>query len=400
MRLDAKNQKNASGGLLPEQGKMVRNLYLAVLAAIAISTNSLAAEFKMGLVMPMTGGGAETGKDNVASAKAAVSFINARGGIGGMKVEMSVCDSQSMEQQAVLCARRLVSDKANILVGAASTPQTLAIIPTAESFGVPLFSIAGGTNVYRPYKKWVFKAIQSNEDNLAIEVEFLKSKGWTRIAIIRDNGPFGTDISETFKRYAGPAGIQLVADESYSPADTDMTAQITRIRALQPQAIIAYSLTQPIGATVIKKIAQLGITVPIFVSSNLQSSAFIKLIGDVADQVIFVGQKAAMSSIPKDDPLYENVTAFREHFAMANPGMETTSISPNVVDLLMLIQAASRNLGERALDSNTLQAALETLKEVKGVQGIWSLSPTTHESSLTAGVAVMRYVKGNWLPPL
>lgn len=375
---------------------MLRIFGAVTLIAVLMSPGAQAADFKLGLVMPMTGGGAETGAENVASARAAISLVNARGGVGGMHVEMSVCDTQSTEQQAVLCARRLLSDKANILIGAASTPQTLAIVPTVDSVGVPLFSIAGGVGLYRPVKKWVFKAIQSNEDALSVNVEFIKRQGWTRIGLIRDNGPFGADIAQTLKTYATSAGLDVVADESYSPTDTDMTAQVTHLRAAQPQAIVAYALTHPIGADVIKKISQLGINVPVFVSANLQSSAFVELLGDAADQVIFVGQKAAVSEIPKDDPLYENITAFREQFFKVNPGRELTSLSPNVADPLILVQAAAQPLGENALNSQALLARLESLSDVRGVQGIWSFSKTSHESSLKDGVAIMKYANGTW----
>ncbi len=377
---------------------MLRLFGATVLALCALSAGARAADFKLGVVMPMSGGGAETGKENVASAKAAVSLVNARGGIGGMKVQMTVCDSQSMEQQAVLCARQLLSDKSNVIIGAASTPQTLAIVPAVDAVGVPLFSIAGGTGVYRPVRKWVFKAIQSNEDAMAVNVDYLKRKGLTKVAVIRDNGPFGADVAQNLKTYAGRAGLEVVADEVYAPTDTDMTAQVTRIRALRPQAIIAYSLTHPVGATIIKKISQLGITAPIFVSGNLHSLAFVKLVADAAEQVNFVGQKAAMSVIPEGDPLRENIMAFREHFGQANPGQELTSLAPNVADPLLLTQEAGKSLGARSLEPAALLAELERLQDVRGVQGIWTLSASSHESPLHDGAAVMKHANGTWQP--
>ncbi|MDF2118707.1 ABC transporter substrate-binding protein [Roseiarcaceae bacterium H3SJ34-1] len=374
----------------------MRRLPVMAIFLIALSSGARAAEFTVGMVMPMTGGGAETGKENVASAKAAVALVNQRGGIGGMKAVISICDSQSMEQQAVLCARRLISEKANMILGAASTPQTLAITPAITSGGIPLFSIAAGITVYRPVKKWVFKAIQANEDAVSANVEYFKQKNLKRIAIIRDNGPFGADVADQFKAVAAKGGFEIIADESYAPTDFDMTPQISRVRSLKPDAIIAYSLTHPIAAAIVKKITQLGIEAPVFVSANMQNMAFVKLVGDAASQVVFIGQKVALSELSKDDPLFDNISQFRKEFMQISGGEEPNSLSPNAADPLLLVQAAAKDLGEKALQPAALLSALEALKDAKGVQGIWSFSPESHESSLKAGAAAIRYVNGKW----
>lgn len=129
-------------------------LAVAFVAALPFA-QAKAADFKIGTILPLTGPGADIGRVLVEGAKATVVMVNKTGGIGGMHVEMIVCDTQSVEQQAVLCARRLAGeDKVSVLLGAGTTPQTLAILPTVESAQVPLFAIAGGVVNYRPFKKW------------------------------------------------------------------------------------------------------------------------------------------------------------------------------------------------------------------------------------------------------
>ena len=114
-------------------------------AALALWCGAASAEdFKVGLVLPMTGPGADIAKNLALGFNAMVPLINDRGGIAGMKLAPVICDSQSQEQQAIICDRRLLADeKVDFLLGNGSTPQTLAALPTIEQTGTPLFSMAG-----------------------------------------------------------------------------------------------------------------------------------------------------------------------------------------------------------------------------------------------------------------
>ena len=371
---------------------------VTLVTGLALS-HARAEDFKIGTILPLTGPGADIGRVLVEGAKATVVLVNKTGGIGGMHVEMIVCDTQSVEQQAVLCARRLAGEqKVNLLLGAGTTPQTLAILPTIDSVQVPLFAIAGGVVNYRPLKKWVFKAIATNEDQIPVAVAYLKSKGITTIANIHDNGPFGTDVAQTLKPAAAAAGLEIVADEVYTATDQDMSAQVTRVRAAKPAAVFDMSSNPPPGAIVAKKILQLGITVPIVVGINLQTKAFADMSGDASDQMIFIGNKAAFESVPDSDPLAPNIRAFRAAFAELHPGDTVVGLSTTCADSILVTQAAAKSLGDKALDGTALLHAIEAVQNVPGVQGIWSFSPTNHESSMKDGVALLKLVKGKWEP--
>ena len=372
---------------------------LAGLAVSLVLCGAAGAEdFKVGLVLPMTGPGADIAKNLAVGFNAMVPLINERGGIAGMKLAPVVCDSQSQEQQAILCDRRLLTDeKVGMLLGNGSTPQTLAALPVVEQAGTPLFSMAAGTAIYRPLKKWVFKGLNSNEDQIAVEIEYLERKGWTHVALIRDSGPFGSDIASIYKEFVKGTKLEIVADEVYNPTDQDMTAQVTRVRALKPDVIIDMAATAPPGALVAKKIVQLGMTAPIIVGTNLQTDGFVTLAGDAADQIIYTGLKVVMSDLPKSDPLYDNIAAFVEHFHKINPGVDINGLSPNTGDALLVVQAAARSLGAKALDHEALRAAIESTKDVPGLQGVWTYTPTSHEVSLKSGTALLKYAKGKWV---
>jgi branched-chain amino acid transport system substrate-binding protein len=373
-------------------------LALAVALAGLPLAQSRAEDFKIGTILALTGPAADIGKYLVEGAKAAVAMVNAEGGIGGMHVVMTVCDTQTVEQQAVLCARRLLFDeKVDLLLGAGTTPQTQAILPTVAQGGVPTFAVAGATVNFRPLKKWVFKALATNEDQIPAALAFLKPKGVKTIADIRDNGPFGADIAANLKQAAAAAGMTITDEELYTQTDTDMTAQVTHVRASNPDVIFDMSSNPPPGAIVAKKIAQLGMKQPIVAGVNLQTQAFADLAGEAASQILYIGYKASAFGAPGNDPLAKNLAAFRVEFQKIDPGVEVVGLSVTCADSIILTQVAAKSLGAKALDHEALLHALESLKNVPGIQGYWTFTPESHESSLESGIAMLTYDHGKWL---
>jgi branched-chain amino acid transport system substrate-binding protein len=142
---------------------------------------------------------------------------------------------------------------------------------------------------------------------------------------------------------------------------------------------------------------QLGMTVPIIVGTNLQTEGFVTLAGDAADQIIYTGLKVVMSDLPKNDPLSPNISAFIAAFHKTNPGADINGLSPNTGDSLLVVQAVTKTMGAKALDPNALRGAIETAKNVPGLQGIWTFTPQSHEVSLKDGTALLKFAKGKWV---
>ena len=225
---------------------------LATVALAATCTPSGAEpELKVGFVLSQIGSLAELSKVFLDGAEIGIAMVNDAGGIGGLKARLVVCDSQGQEPQAVICAKKLINDdQVNLLIGATGTPQTMAIIPTVEAVGVPLFGMGAGRVIWEPVKKWVFKSFPSNDDQLPVEIDFARNKGWKRVALITDNSAFGKDTAEITRAVVKEKGLELVADETYAPSDTDVTAQVTRLRAASPDLILNLAGGIPTGLLV------------------------------------------------------------------------------------------------------------------------------------------------------
>jgi branched-chain amino acid transport system substrate-binding protein len=356
-------------------------------------------EFRIGWVLPLTGPVAELAKSYSDGAEVAIAMVNASGGIGGFPARLIMCDSQSQEQQAVICTKKLINeDQVNLMLGATGTPPTLAIIPTIESVGMPLFAIAAGRTTWVPLKKWVFKAIQANDDQLEIQMQFAKKKGWNRAALIRDNGSLGRDISDAAHNYAQKNGIEIVADETMAFTDTDVTAQVTRIRAIKPDVVLVQGPAMPSNVLISKKLVQLGVTAPLIISANAQLEAYVRLVPEAVEQSYWPGSKVTVKNLPESDPLYGPISAFAAQYKKMRNGASPSGNTATVADDILVTQVAGRSLGAKVLDKNALREGLESLDKVAGLQGFWTFSATDHGTSFADGLVMVKYSAGEWVP--
>jgi branched-chain amino acid transport system substrate-binding protein len=358
-------------------------------------------EFKVGYVASITGVIAPITKYYMDGLDAGVKMVNDSGGIGGLSVRVIKCDSQSNEAQAVLCTKRLIGqDDVNMLLGVGGTAPTVAIEPTVQTAGVPLFAIAAGRVAYAPLKKWVFKAIIGNDDQVPTVVKFLKRKGWVKVALIRDNTAFGNDSAKSIKEEAARDGVEILADEVYTPTDTDITAQLTRVRGLHPQAVINYAVGIGVGGLIAKEMIQLGMDQPSFVGMNQQIEGYAKNAGAAATaHTYFVAAKVASAAdLPKDDPLYGPIATFTKYFKEAHQDQIANSNTPTAVDAILIAQAAGKSIGKKVLDREALREAIERVTNLAGLQGFWTFTPEQHWSSLEAGAQIVTYDGRNWIP--
>jgi branched-chain amino acid transport system substrate-binding protein len=344
-------------------------------------------------VLSQIGPLAELAKTYLDGAEVGVAMVNETGGIGGMKVRLIACDAQGQEPQAVICAKKLINDdKVNLMIGATGTPSTMALIPSIEAAGPPLFGMGAGRVIWEPVKKWVFKSFPSNDDQIPAELDYAKKKGWNRVALLTDNTSFGKDTAEMTREIVKKNGMQLVAEESYSPSDTDVTAQVTRTRL--PIHVILNRRFIP--RHLVAKIRQLGMKTPLVQGMNFVVESYPPLVPQAIDQSYFAGSKM-MVDLPPSDPLYANITAFRKKYSE----MRGASAKPNgntitVPDILLMFQKVTQGMGAKVLDPEALRTAIESSHDIPELQGIWNLSPTNHGNSFAAGTVVLTNVKGEW----
>ncbi len=350
--------------------------------------------YKIGALFSITGPTSFIGEPERNTLVMLIEELNKAGGINGHPVEAVIYDTEGDETNTVKKATKLIiQDKVLAIIGPSRTGTTLAVIPFVERYRVPLISCAAGIKIVEPVKPWVFKTAQS--DRLAVKkiYTYCQKHGLKKVAIITVSNGFGQSGREELKRLAKPFGIIIVADELYGPKDVDMTPQLTRIRAQNPQAVICWG-TNPGPAIVAKNMRQLGMKQQLFMSHGVASKRFIALAGKAAEGIILpAGKILVADQLPDNDPqkpiLLQYIAKYKARY-----GEEPSTFGGHAYDAFTLLKKALEEVGA---DRAKIREALEHMRGIVGIHGIFNMSPKDHNGLAEKEAFVLVQIRdGDW----
>ena len=334
-----------------------------------------AAPLKIGALFAVTGPAAFLGEPERNSAKMVVDEINKAGGVKGRKLELVSYDTAGDATKAVQLATKLIKDDNVVaIIGPSTTGETMAVIPVAEKYKVPLISCSAGIKITDPVKKWVFKTAQN--DTLAVGriYEQLQKQKLSKVAILTVSDGFGSSGREQLKAQAAKFGITIVSDDTYGPKDTDMTSQLTKFRGIKPDAIICWG-TNPGPAVVAKNARQLGIKIPLYMSHGVSSKKFIELAGEAAEGIrLPSGRVVVADMLPASDPQKKSLLAFVKDY-QKHYKTEGDHFGGHAWDAVMLIKGA---IERGASSSDTIRDQLEKTRQFHGIGGTFTYSAQDH----------------------
>lgn len=370
----------------------------AVLAGTFVFTASvaIAAEpIKIGSVLSVSGPAAFLGDPELKTLQAYIEKINADGGVLGRKLELVHYDDGSEAGKANSFAKRLIeSDKVDVLIGGTTTGATMAMVPLAEASNVPFVSLAGAVVIVEPVKKWVFKT--PHTDRMAAEKVFedMKKRGISKIGLLSETSGFGQSGRKESQGVAATYGITLVADETYGPKDTDMTAQLTKIKGTPGvQAVFVFGLGQG-PAIVTKNYGQLGIKLPMYQSHGVASDEFIKLAGAAANGVrLPTPAMLVANSLPAGDPQKPVVVGYNKTYRdkyKADP----STFGGYAYDALALVVDSLKRAN--SIDKSKVRTAIEQTKGFVGTTGAFNMSATDHMGLDLSAFRMVEIKDGDW----
>jgi len=381
---------------------MVKKSAMALLAGLVIfgfTIQPALATYKVGAIFSVTGGASFLGDPEKKTAQMVVDQINRDGGINGEKIELIVYDDETDPTKCNLHAKKLISqDKVVAVIGPSVSGLSVAIIPVFEKFKTPLVSCAASYKIVynektgKPYK-WVFKTPQS--DSLAVEAIYTKmqSMGINKIAILTVTDGYGASGRHELLRLAQAYKMDIVADEKYDPKDTDMTAQLTKIKGLAPQAIVNWSVG-PTQVTVLRNWRDLGMTpITFFQSHGFGSRKNIELAAGAAEGVFCpLGACNIADLLPEDHPQKQVTMAYQKSYTETY-NEPLSSFGGHAWDAIQLVVDALKAVGG---DRAKIRDYLENKKGFVGQHGVFNFSPEDH-NGLTKEAFQMVVVKdGDW----
>lgn len=371
------------------------NIFLMIIAGFLFAAPVLAAEpIRIGALFSVSGPASFLGEPERNTLEMLVKEANSKGGIKGRKLELVVYDTQGDATKAVQMATKLIkNDKVSVIVGPSTTGETMAVIPLAEKEKIPLISCAAGIKITDPVKKYVFKTPAN--DHVAAEKIFnhMMTKKIKNVALLTVTDGFGASGREQLKDIAKKKGITIASDETYGPKDTDMTAQLTKIKGSKAEAIICWG-TNPGPAIVTRNVKQLGIKLPLYQSHGVASKKYIELAGaDNAEGVTLpAGKLAIFDKLKKNDPQHKLLKQYDLLYKKA-VNAEASTFGGYAFDAFLMIDEV---LKKGASTPEQIRDSLEKIKKLVSVSGIFNMSATDHNGLDLSAFEMVKIVKGDW----
>lgn len=222
---------------------LLSSLFSFLIAFLAAPVVSHAQDIVVGASVALTGKYARTGQEQLQGFQMWVDDVNARGGLLGRKVALKYYDDESKpETGAKLYEKLITDDKVDLLIGPYSSDVTMAASTVAEKHNFPMVSSgASASQIWERGYKNIFGLYTPAEGYMVPILEFAKSKGLKKIALIYENTEFPRAIALGVKPKAKQLGMNVVFEEEYGKASTDFSSMIIKMKAKKPDMVIGGS---------------------------------------------------------------------------------------------------------------------------------------------------------------
>jgi len=373
---------------------LIRRVVAAV-GVFALATGAVSADTANGspievyAILSTTGAAAFIGNIEARALQVIESETNANGGIHGRPVHFTVLDDESNPQTDVEHANELVAKGVALFLGPNTPAGCAAVGPIIEKTG-PL-SLCLNPFVHPMPGGYQFAPFPDSFDIAAANVRFFRERGLTRIAMINATDGGGRDSDLAFAaafKLPENRKVTLVAQEHYGAADVSVAAQLARIKAANPQAIISYSTGTPFG-TVLHGLFDTGLNLPVATSggnSNLrQINEYTRFLPSELDFGAIVAFAPGDSDVPA-------IRAQQLHMvdALKKNGLRPEAGYASIWDSALLAVETLRHIPLGGTRENAI-AYLSTLKGWSGTDGSYDFVRHPQRGVGTDSVLMVRW---------
>lgn len=344
---------------------------------------------KIAHLAALTGNIAAANAAQVRGMDLALDKVNAT---GKYKIEIKRDDTGADPTKAVALTKENAADSSIVLqIGPAASSEFFAAIPLAESLKLPIYSVIAGGTYPGQYSDWTWNSGLPEDAAIPGLIDFAKSKQAKTIGVLFTSDlDFGKTAADSFTKAAKSAGFNVVS-ESFSSKDVSFAAQVSKLKAANPDLVYIATVPQQAGF-LIKGIRDGGITVPTMSTDNSVGNH--KLVMDnsqgAADGHVIVSAFDPFSSrqIVKD-----YIAAFNAKY----PGVAVAQ-DPYAYDGILIVKAALESING-PVTRDAVKAALGKVS-IEGVTGTQISWPTGHGVAQRQGFATLKLLKSGDIAPV
>ena len=351
-----------------------RSLLTGLLVCAGFAAPPASAQIKIGQTAGQTGAVASSVKEATSGAQLYFDAVNAKGGVGGQKLQLVSMDDKFDPKLAAENAKALIGQGVIALFLTRGTPHNQAIMPLLTESRIPLVGPStGAMALHQPVHPWLFNVRATYQREAERTIKHLLQIGVTRIALVQVADSFGDDAAAgALKGFSGRN--KPVVHQKYDRSKPDFSKIMPAIVAADAQAVLYLgSGTAVIDGMKAQRAA--GSRAQMLTLSNNASSGFIKGLGDLAAGVV------VSQVLPPERALGNPMVKEAHDLALAQ-GAKAPEITPAVLEgfasAKVLVEGLRKAAAARDLSRTGLQKALESLKsfDLGGLE--LSYSPTDH----------------------
>jgi len=329
---------------------------------------------KIGGTYNLTGAMASLDVPASKGSKLAVKEINAAGGVLGKNIDYILYDGKTDSATNGSIATQLVnSDKVVAIVGNTDSDSALAIGPIAQKAGIPYLT-AGATSPKLPDQVGSYMFLEPFGDNVqaAAGAEFMYNELNCKTAwLLWDKGTeYTTLLAKYWKERYEELGGKILLEDTYSQGDTDFSAQIARLRTLNPQPDGLYiaALQASDGGTIAKQLRDAGVIQPIVGGDGWDGPELVGVGGKAAENVYFTTH--ALANAERGTP---KMKAFIEAYKKEYGAEPESAFAALGYDAIYLMADAIKRAG--STDSEAIRKALSETEGFQGITGTITYPP-------------------------
>ena len=374
-------------------------LHALVGAALALAAGGALADINVGVTVSATGPAASLGIPE----KNTIALMPKT--IGGQKINYIVLDDGSDTTKAVSNTRKLITeDKVDIVLGSTVTPNSLAMIDVVAEAQVPMISMAASAKIVEPMdakRKWVFKTPQNDiQMSLAI-ASHMKDHGVKTVGFIGFADAYGEGWFGEFGKAAALKGITIVANERFARNDSSVTAQVLKLQAARPDAVLIAGSGTPAALPQIT-LKERGYAGLIYQTHGVANADFLRVGGkNVEGTFLPAGPVLVAQQLPTSNPVRASALEYVFAYELAYGKGSVSTFGGHAWDAGRLMAAAIPVALKKAQPGTpefraALRDALEATKNVAGAHGIFNMSPTDHLGLDQRARVMVKIENGAW----
>ena len=369
--------------------------WLATLATLGAVGVAAAADIKLGAAEALTGPAAQYGQSIKNGLELAINEINAAGGVKGSKVTLVLEDEQGKKEQAIDVFKKLIfQDKVLMLFGPTLSNSAQAADPIAQAAKIVVFGTSNTAEGITSIGDHVFRNSVTEADVLPETLRVsAKAAGIKKVAVLYGNDDVFTKSGfDAFKKALDNMNIAITTTETFAKGDVDFKAQLTKIKASNPDAIVLSALIAE-GAPIMVQARGLGINLPFIGGNGMNSVKIFDLAKDKSDN-LWIGSPWALASQTKENQHF--VVAYTQKYKAAPDQFSAQAF--DAVNIVVKAIAKIKLTGNLEADRSALRDALPAVTHV-GATGAFQFRQVTTKDGKPAGydakqAAIVSVTKG------